>query len=190
MDPATLRQVSIVLYSIFGLAIVASFIEALVLWWLKRPYDFREAAASLVVTAGRLALNVVPLSIAFPAGWWLYEHRLWSPTLDSFAGFAVLFIGIEFFYYWFHRASHRVRWFWANHGVHHSPNSLNFSAAYRLGWTSRIGGSLIFFLPLMARLPAAGGRGGVRGEPALPVLDPRRVDPEARAAGGDPQHAL
>ena len=148
MDPATLRQVSIVLYSVFGLAIIASFIEAFVLWWLKRPYDFKEAAASLAVTAGRLALNVVPLSIAFPFGWWLYEHRIWSPTLDSFAGFAVLFIGIEFFYYWFHRASHRVRWFWANHGVHHSPNSINFSAAYRLGWTSRIGGSLLFFLPL------------------------------------------
>jgi len=148
MDPTTLKQVSIVLYSIFGIAIGASFIEAFVLWWLKRPYDFREAAASLAVTAGRLALNVVPLSIAFPFGWWLYEHRIWSPTLDSFAGFAVLFIGIEFFYYWFHRASHRVRWFWANHGVHHSPNSINFSAAYRLGWTSRIGGSLLFFLPL------------------------------------------
>jgi sterol desaturase/sphingolipid hydroxylase (fatty acid hydroxylase superfamily) len=148
MDATDLRHVRILLYAVFGIAIIASFIEAFVLWWLKRPYDFREAAASLVVTAGRLAFNVVPLAIAFPTAAWLYEHRIWSPTLDSFAGLAVLFIGIEFFYYWFHRGSHRIRWFWANHAVHHSPNSINFSAAYRLGWTSRIGGSLLFFLPL------------------------------------------
>ena len=30
----------------------------------------------------------------------------------------LLFISQEFCYYWFHRAAHRVRWFWGNHSVH------------------------------------------------------------------------
>ena len=52
-----------------------------------------------------------------------------------------LFIGQEFCYYWFHRAAHRVRWFWCNHAVHHSPNELNLSAAYRIGILGRASGS-------------------------------------------------
>ena len=148
MDPVTFNGVRTTLIAISGIAVVASFIEAAVLWRLQRPYDWREAAASLGLAAGREFTNLLPLSIALPGAFWLYEHRIWTPPLDSLAGLGLLFLGIEFCYYWFHRATHRVRWFWATHAVHHSPNSLNFSAAYRLGWTSRIGGSLLFFLPL------------------------------------------
>lgn len=148
MDPAIFNSLRTTLIAISGIAVVASFVEAAVLWRLKRTYDWREAAASLGLAAGREFTNLLPLSIALPGSFWLYEHRIWTPPLDSLVGLGALFLGIEFCYYWFHRASHRVRWFWATHGVHHSPNSINFSAAYRLGWTSRIGGSLLFFLPL------------------------------------------
>jgi sterol desaturase/sphingolipid hydroxylase (fatty acid hydroxylase superfamily) len=60
----------------------------------------------------------------------------------------VLFLGVEFCYYWFHRASHRVRWLWATHAVHHSATRFNLSAAIRLGWTGQLTGAFIFFLPL------------------------------------------
>ena len=49
-------------------------------------------------------------------------------ALDGWAALLALFIGQEFCYYWFHRAAHRVRWFWCNHAVHHSANELNLSA--------------------------------------------------------------
>jgi sterol desaturase/sphingolipid hydroxylase (fatty acid hydroxylase superfamily) len=42
-----------------------------------------------------------------------------------------------------------VRWLWASHAVHHSPNQLNLSAAYRFGWTGRLVGSTIFFVPMI-----------------------------------------
>ena len=61
----------------------------------------------------------------------------------------LLFVGLEFFYYWFHRASHTVRWFWASHSVHHSPNQFNLAAAYRLGWFGRFTGTSLFFTPLV-----------------------------------------
>jgi sterol desaturase/sphingolipid hydroxylase (fatty acid hydroxylase superfamily) len=60
-----------------------------------------------------------------------------------------LLIGQDFCYYWFHRASHRIRWFWATHAVHHSSNDLNFAAAYRFGWTGRLTGATIFYVPLV-----------------------------------------
>jgi sterol desaturase/sphingolipid hydroxylase (fatty acid hydroxylase superfamily) len=148
MDPAIPHEVRVVLIAALGTALIASFVEACILWRVKRVYDWREGVASLGVAAGREVSNVVPLSAALPGSYWLYDHRIWQEPLNTVWGFVALFIGLEFFYYWFHRASHRIRWFWATHAVHHSPNSINFSAAYRLGWTSRIGGSLLFFLPL------------------------------------------
>ena len=61
----------------------------------------------------------------------------------------LLFVGLEFFYYWYHRASHTSRWFWAAHSVHHSPNQLNLAAAYRLGWFGKFTGTSLFFTPLV-----------------------------------------
>ena len=55
---------------------------------------------------------------------------------------------MELCYYAFHRASHRVRWLWATHAVHHSATRFNLSAAIRLGWTGTISGAFVFFLPL------------------------------------------
>ena len=131
-----------------GVAISASLIEAGVLWRLRGQYDWREAGASLAVAMGRELMNIVPLAIALPGSFWLYEHRVWTAPLGTVWGWVLLFFGVEFFYYWFHRGAHRIRWFWATHSVHHSSNNLNFSSAYRLGWTGRISGMLLFFVPL------------------------------------------
>ncbi|MEI7443582.1 MAG: sterol desaturase family protein [Burkholderiales bacterium] len=144
---STLRTL-IIAFSLIALA--ASLVEGLALTVMRRAYDWRDALASLGVAVVRRFVDVLPLAIAMPGGLWLYEHRLVSPPLDAWWSWVLLGLGLEFCYYWYHRTAHRVRWFWASHAVHHSPNAFNLSAAYRLGWTSRIGGSLLFFLPLCA----------------------------------------
>lgn len=40
----------------------------------------------------------------------------------------------DFCYYWFHRANHQVRFFWAAHIVHHSSDNFNLGTAVRNGW--------------------------------------------------------
>jgi sterol desaturase/sphingolipid hydroxylase (fatty acid hydroxylase superfamily) len=42
-----------------------------------------------------------------------------------------------------------MRWFWATHAVHHSPNELTLASALRLGWTGKFTGTVIFFTPLV-----------------------------------------
>lgn len=37
-------------------------------------------------------------------------------------------------YYWFHRANHEVRFFWAAHIVHHSSEHFNLGTGIRNGW--------------------------------------------------------
>jgi sterol desaturase/sphingolipid hydroxylase (fatty acid hydroxylase superfamily) len=118
-------------------------------FWLRRAYDWRAFAASIADTLGRRAVDALGLSLAAPALLWAFEHRLQTLALATPLAFLLLFVGQEFFYYWYHRSAHRVRWFWATHAVHHSPNELTLAAALRLGWTGKLTGTALFFTPLV-----------------------------------------
>ena len=115
----------------------------------RRAYDWRAYGASLADAVGRRAVDALGLSIAAPVLAFAHAHRIDTIALSTPAAFALLFVGQEFCYYWYHRAAHRVRWFWASHAVHHSPNELTLAAALRLGWTGKLTGTTLFFAPLV-----------------------------------------
>jgi sterol desaturase/sphingolipid hydroxylase (fatty acid hydroxylase superfamily) len=135
---------------ILPLVLTAALVEGV---WLSRSrpegYDWKASACSLADLAGRQLLRFVPLAIIAPWMAWTWEHRFFTQSLDNAGSILLLFFGLEFFYYWYHRFSHTTRWFWAGHSPHHSPNQLNLSAAYRLGWLGRLTGSTLFFTPLV-----------------------------------------
>ena len=133
--------------------IAVSLVEAV---WLSRknritdtPFAWHEVWLSLADVVGRKLLALLPLSLATPIFALAWEHRIFTVELNSALMVLTLFIGQEFCYYWYHRASHRIRFFWATHAVHHSPNQLTLSTAYRLGVTGKLTGSAIFFAPLV-----------------------------------------
>jgi sterol desaturase/sphingolipid hydroxylase (fatty acid hydroxylase superfamily) len=129
--------------------VLASFIEALVLSSSSR-FDWRAMGISLLDLVVRVAIQIfLPLTIAAPFIALAYKYRLDTLTVDSGQAVALLFIGQEFCYYWFHRGAHRIRWFWCSHQIHHSSNELNLSAAYRIGILGRPTGTAFFFLPLV-----------------------------------------
>jgi sterol desaturase/sphingolipid hydroxylase (fatty acid hydroxylase superfamily) len=140
---------------LFGTAfvVVASLIEAVVLTRQKRssaaPFQWYEVWISLFDLVARRLMALLPLSLATPVFSLAWEHRLFTVQIDSALMVLALFIGQEFCYYWYHRASHRIRFFWATHAVHHSPNQLTLSTAYRLGVTGKLTGSAMFFAPLV-----------------------------------------
>jgi sterol desaturase/sphingolipid hydroxylase (fatty acid hydroxylase superfamily) len=120
--------------------------------WLSRrgDYDWRAFGVSLFDFVLRLGVTIaVPFTIAAPLVRWVTEHRLTTITVDSVASALLLFILLEFFYYWLHRAGHRVRWFWCNHAVHHTPNQLCLAASLRIGAFGRATGNVVFMLPLV-----------------------------------------
>ncbi len=139
--------------------LVASIAEALVLSWRNgwRSYDWKAAGVSVFDFLVReYPLRwLLPLAFWTGAMDWFYAHRLFTLPMDHWSGWAACFIAQELCYYWYHRAAHRVRWFWCTHAIHHSPNQLNLSAAYRFGWTGRLTGTLAFFMlaPLLGMPP-------------------------------------
>lgn len=135
---------------ILPLVIGAALIEGLVLSKKRAErYDWKSSACSLADLGGRRLLALIPYTFAAPWLDWVWEHRLFTQSLDEVGAVLLLFVGLEFFYYWYHRTSHTVRWFWASHSVHHSPNQLNLAAAYRLGWFGKFTGTSLFFTPLV-----------------------------------------
>ncbi len=111
-------------------------------------YDYAETAASFGVALGHKIVRVIEAGLVAIPFTFAYQHRLFDIAPDKINAILALFLATEFIYYWHHRASHRVRWLWANHAVHHSAARLNLSAAIRLGWTGNISGHFLFFLPL------------------------------------------
>jgi len=138
------------LYWSIPLVILLATIEGLVLSRTgRRDYDWSAYFASLGDILGRTVIDIVSLGLLGTVYHWVWLHRVWTVPLNDISAFALLFLGQEFAYYWAHRSAHRARWFWATHAVHHSPNQLNLSAAFRFGWTGRLTGSTLFYLPLI-----------------------------------------
>jgi sterol desaturase/sphingolipid hydroxylase (fatty acid hydroxylase superfamily) len=123
--------------------------EGIALSLRPQGYDWKAWFASSSIAMGRQLINLVPISLIGPVFAIAWTHRIHTVELGAWWSFALLLIGQEFCYYWLHRASHHVRWFWATHAVHHSPNDYTFAAAYRLGWTSKLSGEAIFNVPLV-----------------------------------------
>jgi sterol desaturase/sphingolipid hydroxylase (fatty acid hydroxylase superfamily) len=114
----------------------------------KSAFNWQESLTSFGIAIGHRLSNALFGGFTIATYTIVYEHRLFTISLDQGWTIVALFLGIEFFYYWHHRAAHEIRWIWATHAVHHSARHLNLSAAYRLGWTGWLSGNFLFFLPL------------------------------------------
>ncbi|HEX4896264.1 MAG TPA: sterol desaturase family protein [Solimonas sp.] len=101
---------------------------------LAATYQVAEALVHFLLSAAIIA--------------WIYEHRLFDVPVNAWT-ILPIFVGVEFCYYWFHRGSHRIRWFWSAHVVHHSGEHMNFTTALRQSALYAITGWWLFFMPLV-----------------------------------------
>jgi sterol desaturase/sphingolipid hydroxylase (fatty acid hydroxylase superfamily) len=78
---------------------------------------------------------------------WAYELAPYKMPMDALWAWVILLFVDDFAYYWFHRISHEVRFFWNFHVVHHSSNQYNLSVAVRQSWFSGVA-HWVFYLPI------------------------------------------
>ena len=90
--------------------------------WLRRGrdiYALRDTLGNAALALMHQAADAVAWLLVIGIYWWVYQYRVFDlPT--AWWTIALLFVAQDFFYYFFHRAHHRVRWMWASHVVHHS----------------------------------------------------------------------
>jgi sterol desaturase/sphingolipid hydroxylase (fatty acid hydroxylase superfamily) len=78
---------------------------------------------------------------------WTYEYAPFKMPMNVWWTWLLLLFVDDFAYYWFHRISHEIRFFWNFHVVHHSSNQYNFSVAVRQSWFSALA-HWVFYVPV------------------------------------------
>jgi sterol desaturase/sphingolipid hydroxylase (fatty acid hydroxylase superfamily) len=111
-------------------------------------YEMRDTATSLVMGFGSVLSGALFafLFIAFARE--LAPHRI-TDLGWSWPVFLAAFLIDDLTYYWWHRASHRIRWLWADHVQHHSSQHYNLSTALRQPLTGAFTPGLFFRAPMI-----------------------------------------
>jgi sterol desaturase/sphingolipid hydroxylase (fatty acid hydroxylase superfamily) len=112
-------------------------------------YSLKDTVSNMFLALFHSIGDGVAALVTVGIYYWLFDFRLFDIP-NVWWAFILLFFLQDFCYYWFHRASHRIRWMWASHVVHHSSESLNFSTAFRQSFTYPISGMWVFWMPLIA----------------------------------------
>lgn len=112
-------------------------------------FGWRRALTNFSLGGSYLGFElIIQALVVLPICLWLYQYRLLTIDVTWLTAIPI-FIAVEFCYYWFHRASHRVNWFWSAHVVHHSDDQMNLSTAMRQSLLYSVTGWWLFFVPLM-----------------------------------------
>jgi len=111
----------------------------------KELYEVKDAATSIALGLGNLLAAILTKSVILFLYIWIYEHRINTLPYNTWWAWVLCFFADDFSYYWFHRKSHEIRFFWASHVVHHSSQRYNLAAALRQNWTGNITGTFLFW---------------------------------------------
>ena len=134
---------------VFFLLIV---VEKVVGWKLgKEVLRTPDALADLGCGIGHQVVTFFNTGLVLSIYGWLYAHARLFDLPGKVLPWVVAIVGYDFIYYWWHRMSHRVNFFWAAHVVHHQSEDYNLAVALRQSVTTQLTG-----FPLYATLAFVG----------------------------------
>jgi len=114
----------------------------------RRVYRFNDAFSDLGCGLGEQAIGVFGKAamLGVYAG---IETQVGVFEFKTDAIWTWLFgmVAVDFFYYWYHRFSHRVNFAWLTHGVHHQSEDYNLAVALRQPWFTQAY-DWLFYVPL------------------------------------------
>ena len=119
----------------------------------RNTYALKDFAGSMsqlgINSLVRLAIGGALISLHF----FLYQFRMLEVP-NAVWGWVLTFVVIDFVFYWYHRAQHRVRFMWCAHVVHHSSEHMNLGTALRQSPTGPFTRALFYWpLPLLGFHP-------------------------------------
>lgn len=114
---------------------------------IKAEYDTRDTLANVAVSGGSIFFWGMLSWLYYGGVTFAYTHRLLDVPFTWWS-LLIVFVLDDCRYYWWHRISHRSRWFWASHIVHHSSQHFNLSTNLRQSWTSEFSGLTLLNVPL------------------------------------------
>lgn len=121
----------LIVYSlpIFAIAIAIDFL----LDHFKKTKRYHLSDSITSLSAGFFGTGVGLLTLGFVAFFYNGFYNLYHffEIKNNFLNWILAALVYDFFYYWFHRAHHRINIFWSIHATHHNSEYFNFSTALR-----------------------------------------------------------
>lgn len=116
----------------------------------RAPFNGKEIVANLMLGGAYQIFEVIAHALITAAAVaWFWQHRLIDELPVNGWTILPIFFAVELCYYGFHRGSHRIRWFWSAHVVHHTGKVMNMTTAMRQSLLYSITGWWLFFMPLV-----------------------------------------
>ena len=113
-----------------------------------RFYRLNDSISDLGAGIGQQIFAIPLTALLVVIYSWVYRSTaLTHWTASSPWTWITALLLVDFCYYWFHRASHRVNFIWATHIVHHQSEELNLAVALRQSWLQELF-SMFFYFPL------------------------------------------
>lgn len=118
-------------------------------------YETKDTFSSLAMGIGNVLIGIWGKFLVFGTYYIIYQFRIFTLGWEWYI-WILAFFADDISYYWFHRKSHEIRFFWASHVVHHSSKKYNLSTALRQTWTGNLTGAFLFWIwmPFMGFHPA------------------------------------
>jgi sterol desaturase/sphingolipid hydroxylase (fatty acid hydroxylase superfamily) len=127
-------------------------LEGLIILYREGTYPWKNAGASVLVTIGHLVTQAAVHGLIFGIiAAFVYKFRLFTipVSFHHWISLIILFLLVDLGFYVEHRCSHRIRFLWASHSVHHSSDKMQATTAFRLSWTPILSGIFLFYLPIV-----------------------------------------
>jgi sterol desaturase/sphingolipid hydroxylase (fatty acid hydroxylase superfamily) len=112
----------------------------------RMGYEGKDTATNLLLGVGSVAINFFARAAAFVLYLALYAITPLRMSPKDWWTWVIAFLLIDFLWYSYHRASHRIRILWAMHQAHHSSVYFNYAVALRQKWNPW--GELLFWIPV------------------------------------------
>ncbi len=111
----------------------------------KRENHLKESLANTVIFVGYFTSKIISAGYQLAILGFVSRFAFFHLP-DNIPVIILTFIATDFCFYWYHRISHQVKFFWAFHITHHSSQAMNLTTAYRINWFSAIVNPF-FFIP-------------------------------------------
>lgn len=122
-------------------------IELLYFYFKKRNglYRLNDSVNNISLGIGSQIIGTLMKVFIFGVYMWLYENFAIQHLPNNIWIGIAAFIVYDFLYYWAHRWSHTISFFWGAHVVHHQSEEYNLSVALRQSWFQNLFSSPLFF---------------------------------------------
>jgi sterol desaturase/sphingolipid hydroxylase (fatty acid hydroxylase superfamily) len=146
------KTASPVILIFFPIFLVTTLLEGLLIRRRQGAYPWKNAGVSISMAIGHFITQAATRGLIFGIiAASVYEFRLTTIPISfsHWPSLIVLFLAVDLGFYVEHRCSHRIRFLWASHSVHHSSEQMLVTTAYRLAWTPILSGIFLFYLPIV-----------------------------------------